>query len=294
MASTAPAYSLAASLGLVVAALGPAGLKAPAIMVLAFIPMYFIAVAYQELNKAEPDCGTTFTWATRAFGPIVGWLGGWGIIAADVIVMANLAQVAGAYSFTFAGELGRLFGLDWSGISDLAESTFWATVAGVIWIAIMTWICYIGIEVSARIQYALLGIEVLVLVVFAIAALGKVLAGKAEKLLAHAEYHLAVAERDRLRHDVGRPAHRLLHLLGLGHRCDLQQGDRRPGKTRAEPPSSRPCCSSSPMPSCPSPPCPSPVWAQKGSVSATRTMPPTSSTPLGRSSSATACSARPA
>ena len=180
MASTAPAYSLAASLGLVVAALGPAGLKAPAIMVLAFIPMYFIAVAYQELNKAEPDCGTTFTWATRAFGPIVGWLGGWGIIAADVIVMANLAQVAGAYSFTFAGELGQLFGLDWSGISDLAESTFWATVAGVIWIAIMTWICYIGIEVSARIQYALLGIEVLVLVVFAIAALGKVLAGKAE------------------------------------------------------------------------------------------------------------------
>ena len=37
-------------------------------MVLAFIPMYFIAVAYSELNKAEPDCGTTFTWAARAFG----------------------------------------------------------------------------------------------------------------------------------------------------------------------------------------------------------------------------------
>ncbi len=77
MASTAPAYSLAASLGLVVAT--GAGLKAPAIMLLAFIPMYFIAVAYKELNEAEPDCGTTFTWATRAFGPIVGWMGGWGI-----------------------------------------------------------------------------------------------------------------------------------------------------------------------------------------------------------------------
>ena len=69
MASTAPAYSLAASLGLVVAT--GAGLKAPAIMLLAFIPMYFIAVAYKDLNEAEPDCGTTFTWATRAFGPIV-------------------------------------------------------------------------------------------------------------------------------------------------------------------------------------------------------------------------------
>lgn len=108
MASTAPAYSLAASLGLVVAAGGVllAGVKAPAILLLAFIPMYLIAVAYQELNKAEPDCGTTFTWASRAFGPLVGWMGGWGIIAADVIVMANLAQIAGSYSFTFVGGLG--------------------------------------------------------------------------------------------------------------------------------------------------------------------------------------------
>ncbi len=109
MASTAPAYSLAASLGLVVAvasAEGSVGLKAPAVMLLAFIPMYFIAIAYQELNKAEPDCGTTFTWAARAFGPKTGWLGGWGIIAADVIVMANLAQVAGSYSYTFVAEVG--------------------------------------------------------------------------------------------------------------------------------------------------------------------------------------------
>src|ERR1700712_1610090 len=108
MASTAPAYSLAASLGFIVASGGAllAGVKAPAIMLLAFIPMYFIAVAYKELNEAEPDCGTTFTWAPRAFGPIVGWMGGWGIIAADVIVMANLAQIAGSYSYTLMGDIG--------------------------------------------------------------------------------------------------------------------------------------------------------------------------------------------
>jgi amino acid transporter len=170
MASTAPAYSLAASLGLVVASGGAllAGVKAPAILLLAFIPMYMIAVAYQELNKAEPDCGTTFTWATRAFGPLVGWMGGWGIIAADVIVMANLAQIAGSYSFTFVGGLG------WSSVAELADSTLWSTVAGVIWIVIMTYICYRGIEISARIQYALLGIELVVLVAFAAVALFKV------------------------------------------------------------------------------------------------------------------------
>ncbi|MCX6459528.1 MAG: APC family permease [Actinobacteria bacterium] len=174
MASTAPAYSLAASLGLVVVALGPDGMKAPAIMLVAFIPMYFIAVAYQEMNKAEPDCGTTFTWATRTFGPWVGWMGGWGIIAADVIVMANLAQVAGSYSFYFLGEIG------FTNIAELGDSVFWSTVAGLIWIAVMTWICFRGIEVSARVQYALLGIEVIVLVLFAVVALVKVYTGDAE------------------------------------------------------------------------------------------------------------------
>ncbi|MEU0495530.1 APC family permease [Mycobacterium sp. NPDC006124] len=166
MASTAPAYSLAAVLGLIVAS--GAGVKAASIVLLAFVPIYLIAVAYQELNKAEPDCGTTFTWASRAFGPLIGWMGGWGIIAADVIVMANLAQIAGAYSFTFVGDLG------WSAAADLANSTLWSTVAGVIWIAVMTYICYRGIEVSARLQYFLLGFEVIILVVISIYALVKV------------------------------------------------------------------------------------------------------------------------
>lgn len=175
-ASTAPAYSLAASLGFVVAGGGAilAGVKAPAIILLAFVPMYLIAVAYQELNRAEPDCGTTFTWAARAFGPITGWLGGWGIIAADVIVMANLAQIAGAYSFTFVADLG------WEAVGELASSTLWTTVAGLLWIAIMTYICYRGIEVSARIQYVLLAIEVAVLIMFSVVALGKVYSGNAE------------------------------------------------------------------------------------------------------------------
>ncbi len=179
VASTAPAYSLAASLGLVVASGGVllAGLKAPAIILLAFVPMYFIAVAYAELNKAEPDCGTSFTWAARAFGPKTGWMTGWGIIAADVIVMANLAQIAGAYSFTFAGDLGIHNTLD--------QNTFWSTVAGVIWIAVMTAICYKGIELSARIQVGLLSIEVLVLIVLAVVALIKVYTGHAETYSVH-------------------------------------------------------------------------------------------------------------
>ncbi|WP_431277017.1 APC family permease [Leifsonia poae] len=175
VASTAPAYSLAASLGfIVVGGTLAAGVKAPGIVLLAFIPMYLIAVAYQELNKAEPDCGTTFTWATRAFGPITGWMGGWGIIVADVIVMANLAQIAGVYSFTFVGSFGL------PAVAALATNTTATIIAGVLWIAIMTWICYRGIEISARLQYVLLSFEVIILIFFAVFALVKVYTGNAE------------------------------------------------------------------------------------------------------------------
>ena len=100
VASTAPAYSLAATLGFMVAAVG---LGSPIVAVIAFVPIFLTSIGYSELNKADPDCGTTFTWAARAFGPKTGWAGGWAIVAADVLVMASLAQVAGQYVFLLFG-----------------------------------------------------------------------------------------------------------------------------------------------------------------------------------------------
>ena len=96
VASTAPAYSLAATLGAIAAF---CGLISPLVVLIAFVPMLFVSIGYSELNKADPDCGTTFTWATRAFGPRTGWLGGWGILASDILVMASLSQVASVYTF---------------------------------------------------------------------------------------------------------------------------------------------------------------------------------------------------
>jgi amino acid transporter len=163
VASTAPGYSLAATLGLIVG-VGGMGLHAPAIMIVSFVPMLCIAAAYYYLNRADPDCGTTFTWVTRAMGPRTGWLSGWAIIAADVLVMPSLAYVAGQYSF-------QLFGLDG------AAGSKWAIFGvGVAWIAVMTLICYIGVELSARTQQILLSIEVFTLTLFAVVALIKVYA----------------------------------------------------------------------------------------------------------------------
>jgi amino acid transporter len=174
VASTAPAYSLAASLGFIVATGGGAilaGKQAPAIVLLAFIPMYFIAQAYKELNQVDPDCGTTFAWASRAFGAVTGWMGGWGVVIADIIVMSNLAYIAGQYSFVFIGGFGL------PQVAALGGNYWASTIVGLVWIALMTWICYRGIEISARLQIFLLGFEVLMLLVFSTIALVRVSTG---------------------------------------------------------------------------------------------------------------------
>ena len=166
VASTAPGYSLAGALGLVVAVEG-VGTHAPVIMVAAFIPMLLVASAYYWMNRADPDCGTTFSWVTRAMGPTWGWIGGWAIIVADVIVMANLAQIAGLYTFL-------LFGVD-------DPSTAAVTVLGVIFIMAMTYICVIGIELNAKTQIGLLAAELITLGLFSVVALIRVFADDAPK-----------------------------------------------------------------------------------------------------------------
>src|SRR5437588_7384675 len=164
VASTAPAYSLAVTLGFIVAVKG-VGVHAPAVLLVSFVPMLLIAVGYKYLNRADPDAGTTFAWTSRALGPGMGWWNGWTIVLADVIVMASLADIAAIYTF-------KLFGF-----TELGESTAAIIVASVIWIAVMTWICYRGIELSARVQQILLSAEVLILATFAVVALAKVYGG---------------------------------------------------------------------------------------------------------------------
>ncbi|HXY43287.1 MAG TPA: amino acid permease, partial [Acidimicrobiales bacterium] len=166
VASTAPAYSLAATLGFVVVAIG---LQAPIVTILAFFPMWFISLGYAEMNRADPDCGTTFTWATRAFNPRVGWMGGWGIVAADILVMASLAQIAGQYVFDLFNDTH--IGHD--------PTSGWVLLVGVLWIVAMTWICYVGIEISANFQKALLGIELTMLTILSVWALIRVGNGSA-------------------------------------------------------------------------------------------------------------------
>ena len=157
VASTAPGYSLAASIGFVT---DEVGVKAPFIMLFAFVPMACIAASFFYMNKADPDCGTNFTWGVRAFGPKAGWIAGWGCIVADLVIMPNLAGISGQYMVLLFSE-------------SAADNIYLTTSIGILFIVAMTWICWKGIELSARSQVLLLGTELVVLAIFAVIALAK-------------------------------------------------------------------------------------------------------------------------
>ena len=234
VASTAPAYSLATTLGSVVA-VGAVGVHAPAVLLVAFIPMLLVAAAYKYFNRADPDAGTTFAWTTRAIGPLTGWMNGWAIFLADLVVMVSLSDIAAIYTF-------KLFGF-----TELGESKVAIIIVAVLWIVLMTWICYRGIELSAKIQAILLGTEVAILGLFSVVAFYKVFANKipaSHAIVENEEGQKALHHYASINPSLSwlNPfsmsssdlivalLRRVLHLLGLGLGRGGQRGVRGPGE----------------------------------------------------------------
>lgn len=162
VASTAPAYSLAVTIGILAA---HTGVYSAAVMLIALIPMAGIAWAFKILSAKNPDSGTVFAWTTQALGSKWGFLAGWGVAVASLIVMGSLAQVA------------TLYGLKIFGIEDVP--LYWQAIIGALWIALLTFICYKGIDITAKIQKFLVAGEVLILLIFAVVAIFKVYTGTA-------------------------------------------------------------------------------------------------------------------
>ncbi|MFJ6755297.1 MULTISPECIES: APC family permease [unclassified Streptomyces] len=160
--STSPAYSLAAVLGPIVALVG---IYAPGVMLASFVPMLLIAAAFYYLNKVDQDCGTTFSWVTRAMGPWAGWLGGWAIAMTGVLVIGSLADVAVNFGLL-------AFGLDdWAANAWIRQSLTVAVILA------MTAICVIGTELSAHLQDILILAQVFFLLAFAVVAIYRIYAG---------------------------------------------------------------------------------------------------------------------
>ncbi|HPY25062.1 MAG: hypothetical protein QG655_2894 [Actinomycetota bacterium] len=161
----APAYTLSATIGILVT---QAGSKTAVVILAGFLPMFFAAYAYRELNKVMPDCGTSFTWTSKAFGPYVGWIGGWAAILATAIVLSNLAGVAVEFFYQL---LGDLFNNETLG--GLWENKAINVATCLTFLAIATWVAYRGITTTEKVQFILVGFQLAILLVFAVVAIAK-------------------------------------------------------------------------------------------------------------------------
>ncbi len=162
LAATSPAYSLAAVIGPIAALVG---VYAPGVLLASFVPMMLIATAFLYLNRVDQDCGTTFSWVTRAMGPWLGWIGGWSITMTGVLVIGSLADVGVSFSL-------MMFGAD-----DAAANAWIRMPLAVGLILLMTYICVLGTAISAKVQNTLIFGQVGALLVFAAVALFKALDG---------------------------------------------------------------------------------------------------------------------
>ncbi|WP_341941452.1 APC family permease [Microbacterium sp. LWH10-1.2] len=167
----APAYTYTAGIG---GAVGAVGFQVPAILLLGFIPMLLVAFGYRELNNAMPDSGTSFTWATRAFGPYVGWMAGWGLIVATILVLSNLAGIAVDFLFLLISQISGN-----EAIAEITRNPFVNVAVCLIFVALAAWVSYRDVSTSQKLQYGLVAFQIVILVVFAVMAIVQTVQGGA-------------------------------------------------------------------------------------------------------------------
>ena len=151
VSSVAPAYSLAATISLLFAAVGVA-YAGPAVIIVSFIPVLFIAVAYFYLNRRDPSCGASYSWLSKLVHPTVGWFNGWVQIAAGILFCVSAPVLAGTNTLAFMNSVGWIS-------SSTASSAGLTAIIGGVWLAFITAICIYGIRWTTNFQWAMVIIE---------------------------------------------------------------------------------------------------------------------------------------
>ncbi|WP_329295526.1 APC family permease [Streptomyces pseudovenezuelae] len=158
--STAATTSIAIGMGTIATIVG---LQAPALLLLAFLPVLGIATAYARLNRSEPNCGNGYVWVGRSLGPWPGFLTGWVTLVGSVIFCAYTSAVMGSVVLAFANKAG-LHSV--AGIALDPTSTGVTTGVGLVVLTALTALAVTGVRSATRFQFALLVFEYTVLLAF--------------------------------------------------------------------------------------------------------------------------------
>jgi amino acid transporter len=161
LSSSGPAQTLAVSLAGLVAVSGYGGVVP---ILICFVPMIGIAIAYQRLNRWDQSSGATYTWVAKVFHPYLGFLSGWMILLYYTLGTTTLTIPAGIYTI------------------DLLAPSFidnhWAIfIVGAVWNSFITALAVVGLKVVARFEWIIVVFQYAVLLIVAGVALAALLHG---------------------------------------------------------------------------------------------------------------------
>jgi len=155
LSSSGPAQTLAVSLAGLVAVSGYGGVLP---ILICFVPMMGIAIAYQRLNRWDPSSGATYTWVARVFHPYLGFLSGWMILLYYTLGTTTLTIPAGIYTIDLFAP---------SRIDD-----HWAIFCvGASWNVLITALAILGLKIVARFEWIIVVFQYAVLSIVAAVAL---------------------------------------------------------------------------------------------------------------------------
>ncbi|MEV6760420.1 APC family permease [Streptomyces sp. NPDC051105] len=155
VAGSAPAYSLAATTAVLV---GAVGLASPAALLWCAIPMLGIALAFSYLGRIDVNAGASYSWVGRTLHPFLGFVSGWALVVSATIFMVAGSLPAGSMTLS-------LFD------SGLADNVALSTVVGAAWFLVMLAVVLGGARLTVRAQLLMSGIELAILLLFAVLAL---------------------------------------------------------------------------------------------------------------------------
>ncbi|HET7017507.1 MAG TPA: APC family permease [Streptosporangiaceae bacterium] len=155
VAGSAPAYTIAGSTAALIAAVGLAG---PAALLYCGIPMLGIAWAFSYLNRIEANAGASYAWVGRVLHPALGFIAGWSLVISATIFMVAGSLPAGSVTLS-------LFS------ASAANHPGYVLLVGSAWFLLMVGLVIAGVRVTARAQWIMSGVEVAILVLFAVLAI---------------------------------------------------------------------------------------------------------------------------
>jgi amino acid transporter len=161
LSSSGPAQTLAVSLAALVAVSGY-GSVIP--ILICFVPMIGIAVAYQRLNRWDQNAGATYTWVAKVFHPYLGFLSGWMILLYYTLGTTTLTIPAGVYTLNL--------------LAPSFVDTHWAIfLVGAAWNLAITVLAVMGLKIVARFEWLIVIFQYAVLLLVAAVALAALLHG---------------------------------------------------------------------------------------------------------------------